>query len=334
MRSVTSIATALIGAVATAGAANGQGGSAAPDPAGGAPSRTTGVSAHESTDGAAKTGTSNEPAVIPGERPWDQFHLDLTAGLWLPRVTGWVMTDDSSIKYDLPDDLGLSSLEPSFAGDIELRWRAWHLRVGGSQFSTSGGNASTYGNSLGGVVVAPGDPTASRLTMWNVGADFGVDLWRPLADQPFPLGETTTWALEHNTRPGGGYIADLRLNAFVGARVIGTNLDFTDLRTAQSASIDETWTAVYVGGRVDVDIWLRDLFPLLERMSVEAGGSFGALYPGSGDMFTVQAGVTLYPCDNFGVQIGYRLLKIEGDGGGQQLHANFAGLFVGGVLHF
>ncbi len=321
--------TVLVGAMAGAAGAGGQEGVGGPSAA----NRPSAASAEVAANGPGAARTP-EPAVVPGERPWDQFHVDLTAGLWLPRVTGWVLTDDSSIKYDLPDDLGLSSMEPSFAGDIDLRWRAWHLRVGGSQFSTSGGNASTYGNALGGVVVAPGDPTASSLTMWNVGADLGVDLWRPFADQPFPLGDTTTWALEHNTRPGGGYWGDLRLGAFAGARVIGTDLDFADLRTAQSTSIDETWTAVYVGGRVSVDVWLRDLFPILERLSADVNGAFGALYPGSGSMFSVQAGLTLYPCDQFGVQIGYRLLKIDGDGGGQQLNANFAGLFVGGVVHF
>jgi len=271
---------------------------------------------------------------LPGERAWDGFHLDLTAGLWLPRVTGDVDTDDSQMKYSLVDDLGLSSQDTAFAGEIEARWGAWHVRVGGSQFSTSGGNISTFANTLGGVRVFGGDPTASDLTMWNFGGDVGVDLWRPFADRPFPFGPESQWAREHNTRADGGYKGDLRLGAFVGARAIGTDLDFVNLRTTQYGSIDETWTAVYVGGRVTVDIWLREHFPLLERISIDANASFGPVYPGTGSLVQVQAGITMYPCDNFGVQFGYRLLKMNGDGGGQNLDANFAGLFVGGVLHF
>lgn len=277
---------------------------------------------------------SPSPPELPAERAWDGFHLDLTAGLWLPRVTGSVDTDDSQYKYDLVNDLGLDGQDAAFAGEIEARAGPWRVRLGGSQFSVSGGNASTYANTLGGVRVRPGDPTAARLTMWNFGGDVGVDLWRPFADRPFPLGPESASAREHNTRSDGGSKGDLRLGAFVGARAIGTDLDVVNLRTNRYASIDQSWTAVYVGGRVSVDVWLREHFPLLERINIDANASFGPVYPGSGSLVQIQAAITMFPCDNFGVQFGYRLFKMNGDGRGQNLDANVAGLFVGGVLHF
>lgn len=279
----------------------------------------------------------------PGEvRAWDRFHLDFTAGLWLPRVTGDVSAD-SAYKYGLVSDLGLSSMEPSFAGELEARCRAFHVRVGGAQFETSGGNASTFGNTLNGLVIAPGDPTASTMSMWNFGGDIGVDLYRPLADHPFAFGDfdEVNWRTNRvaNGQAGGlggvgGYKADLRLGAFVGVRAFNTDLSVSNLRTDLSTRLDETWTVVYVGGRATLDLYLRDSVPFLERISIDADASFGPAYPGSGSLVAVRAGVTAYPCDNFGIQFGYRLQKLDGDGAGQHLQANFAGLFVGGVLHF
>jgi len=313
------------------------------------PSSTTGISATPASGGTGD-GTGAAPAPAPSTpelelpstdetRAWDRFHLDFTGGAWFARVTGEVSAD-SPIKYDLADDLGLDSQEVSFAGDAEGRWRFLHFRLSGSSFRTSGGNSSTYANVFNGVVVQSGDPTASSLSMWNAGGDIGVDLWRPFADHPFPFGGFN----EHNWRTNrvkggglggdGGYRADLRLGAFVGARAFNTDLDFANLRSGQSTTLEQTWTAIYVGGRVTLDLWLRDHFALLERLSIDVDGSFGPAYPGSGTYFQVRAGVTMYPCDNFGVQFGYRLQKIHGDGGGQDLDANFAGLFVGGVLHF
>lgn len=281
------------------------------------------------------------PVLPPAEqlRAWDGFHLDLTAGAWFARVTGDVSAG-GSLTFDLADDLGLTSQEVSFAGDIDARWRALHFRLSGSQFSTSGGSSAPFGTNFNGVVVRAGDPTETSLSMWNVGGDVGVDLWRPFADRPFALGgfdehnATTNRVADGGLGGVGGYRADLRLGAFVGARAFNTDLDFSNLRTSQSTTLDETWTAIYVGGRVTVDIWLRDHFPLLERMSLDADGSFGPAYPGSGSYFQVRAGLTIYPCDNFGVQFGYRYQSIHAEGRGQDLDASFAGLFVGGVLHF
>jgi len=291
---------------------------------------------------ATQTGASASTPELPpiGEmRAWDRLHVDLTTGAWFARVTGDV-ADASPVKYDLADDLGLSSMETSFAGDLEVRWRWLHFRVGGAEFSTSGGNASTPANVFNGVVVRNGDPTASSISMWNAGGDVGIDLWRPFADQPFPLGGDSerNWQRNRVATGGlggdGGYKGDLRLGAFVGARAFNTEMDFANLRSGQATSFSQTFTAVYVGGRVTADIWMRDVFPLLERISIDADGAFGPSYPGSGSYFQVRAGLTMYPCDNFGIQVGYRLQKIDGETGGLDLDANFAGLFVGAVLHF
>jgi len=320
-------------------------------PAPEAPSRTASITATPASgthaapgEAAAPVSSAQEPAStdlppLDEYRTWDGFHFDLTAGAWFARVTGDVSAD-SPIKYDLADDLGLSSQEVSFAGDLEARWRSLHFRFSGSEFRTSGGNTSTAANVLNGVIVRAGDPTASSLSMWNAGGDVGIDLFRLNADNRRTLavvdeqGRTTEQVTHRGLGGAGGYAADMRLGAFFGARAFNTDLDFANLRTGRSTTLDQTWTAVYVGGRVTIDLWLRDHFPILERMSVDADASFGPAYPGSGSYFQVRAGITVFPCDNFGLQFGYRLQKIHGDGSGQDLDANFAGLFLGGALHF
>lgn len=302
-----------------------------------APSTTSSISATPVP--AKETAPTTELPPMDELRAWDRFHLDFTAGAWFARVTGEIAAG-GSLNYNFANDLGLDSQEVSFAGDVEGRWRFLHFRISGSEFSTSGGSLSPFANNFNGVAVRAGDPTASNLSMWNAGGDVGIDLWRPYADQPFPLGGVN----EHNWRTNrvangglggdGGYKADLRLGALLGARAFNTDFDFTNLRTNQSTTLDQTWTAIYVGGRVTLDLWTREHFPLLERISIDADGSFGPAYPGSGSVFMVRAGLTMYPCDNFGIQFGYRYQKIHGESGGQDIDAAFAGLFVGGALHF
>ncbi|MBX3355713.1 MAG: hypothetical protein KF724_08445 [Phycisphaeraceae bacterium] len=304
---------------------------------------TTGIFAVPRQPAASGSNDAPPPPLAPELedelRAWDRLQVNLAAGAWFARVSGDV-TVGNSLTYDLKSDLGLSSMETSFAGDLEVRWRFLNVRVGGSSFSTDGGSIAPFNNNFGGVNIVAGDPLASQFSMWNIGGEFGVDLYRPFADRPFPFGgvneanRTKNRVADGGLGGPGGYRSDLRLGAFVGVRAINTDLEVTSLRTNQSTTLDQTWTAVYIGGRVSVDIWLRDVFPLLERMSIDADGAFGPAYPGTGSYYQVRAGLTVYPIDNLGVTFGYRLQNIQAKGRNQDLDASVAGLFVGGVLHF
>ncbi len=273
---------------------------------------------------------AGEEPADPGPRPSDGFRVDLAAALWLPRVTGTVQ--DGAYQYDLAPDLGLTDNAASFAGELELSWGPWHVSIEGDQFSTDGTNASTGGNTFAGVTINAGDPTATSFSYWMAGVDLGADLYRPFADQPFALGKRKYNAANVNSE--GGYKLDFVLGGFVGFRGVGVSQQVTNLRTGLSGSVDPDWGILLAGARVGADVWLKDVFPLLRSMKVDASAGFGPAWPGGGSFTAIQASITLYPCREFGIQMGYRLQALDMESGSYQIDSKVAGMFVGGVLHF
>ncbi len=287
--------------------------------------------AQESSPSAAPA----DPAVALG-RPSESLRFTFTPNVWFPRLDGDVSFNGPTL--DFGDDYALGSTEATIDGTIEGRLDIWHVTLSGFTFSTEGSTNASAPLAFGGLGVGAGERIRSEFDMSSAALELGLSLYRPLADQVWPWGETRrneSNVAANGGEYGGDYRGDLRIIPFLGARWIGFEHSLVNETAGGEASFESDWAAVYAGARAELAIRFPKEFPLAKRLVVSASGGAGAVFGGgSGTVFQGRAGLDLFLLENVAISGGYQMLQIDADEDGYDIDAGVAGMWAGVTIWF
>ncbi len=253
---------------------------------------------------------------------------DLVLGAWLPRFEGKLRWGSSGTEFEA-NDLDLDDLEASFAGDLSWRNEWVRASVGGFDFSTSGGATLPAGSVVGGTTFATATDATTAASMWSVGGQVAVTLWRPFADRTALWSEPT--AKPAGLGPGGSSI-DLAFECLLAIRYLALSQSVTTATT--SAVFDQSALGIGIGGGLRFRWMPAETFTPMHGLDVFATAAAGPAVFGGGTFVQLETGIEWEVCPNFAARFGYRLLDWTLEENGDRSAAGLQGLFVGGRLTF
>jgi len=253
----------------------------------------------------AERPATDTPAASPGERFSPRVEFTFTPGVWLPRLSGDVeFVPGGGENLKLEGDFELDDLEPTFQGEVNIRYERWQAWVSAFDFSTSGSGPSRQSFRFGDLSVARGELVESEFDLASAALEIGYTF------QPVDEAEL-----------------ELRLAPTVGLRYF--DLEHSVAAPARSGSpevnVSAESLAVYGGGRLQL--------AFRETFYIGAGVGFGASLDG-GFYSHVTTGASWHPHPNIGAYFGYRLVVPVLEEGDYELDARLAGLFLGASIRF
>ncbi|MBC22804.1 MAG: hypothetical protein CMJ32_02650 [Phycisphaerae bacterium] len=277
--------------------------------------------------------TSGLESIEELSRPSESFRLEFTAAAWLPRLVGDITVGPAGTEFDVDNDLQLDSVEPTFTGEIKGTWNWIEASISGFAFSTSSTVTAPTAGRFGTINVNAGNRLDSSADMWSVAGTCSVAIYRPFADHRFPWSGSDPDPA--NTRPGGGYRADLKLMLSGGFRYVHFRQQLTDLTLSRSDEFEHGWFAVNAGGGIQLDIWMKDQLPFIDRFSLDVNTMLGPAFGGDSSwIWQVDAGLRLHFTPNISVYTGYKLLDVDLKADDSKFKGGLQGLVFGATLEF
>jgi hypothetical protein len=254
---------------------------------------------------------------------------ELLLGAWLPRFEGTVAWNGGT-QFEA-GDLGLDSLQASFAGDLFWQGEWLRLGVGGFAFSTSGQSTLPAGTTIGpaGPLDAPTRADAS-VDLWSVQAQIAVTLYQPFA------AERTPWGTIGGARgvAADGSKVDFAIDAIGAIRYLSLSQSITP-EGGERIAFDHAALGLGVGAGIRFRWEPGPRLRAFEWLSVFANGAGGpALFADGGWFVQFAAGVEIGWAPGISAQFGYRLLDFRIAEGGNLSRSGLQGLFVGGSIRF
>jgi hypothetical protein len=253
---------------------------------------------------------------------------DLVLGAWLPRFEGQLRWGSAGTEFEA-DDLDLDDLEASFAGDLSWRNEWVRATIGGFDFSTSGAATLAAGSVVGGTTFTSATAATTAASMWSVGGQVAVTLWRPFAPR------TTLWNGPTDPPAGlgpRGSSVDLAFECLLAMRYFSLSQSVTTAAT--SAVFEQTALGIGIGGGIRFRWLPAETFPPMHGLDIFATASAGPAVFGGGNFVQLETGIEWEICPNFAARFGYRLLDWTLESDGDRSSAGLQGLFVGGRLTF
>ncbi|MGA1043796.1 MAG: hypothetical protein ACO3ZY_01115 [Phycisphaerales bacterium] len=272
-----------------------------------------------------------EPSVPTARFAWDvpaSGEWDLVLGAWLPRFEGKLRWGSSGTEFEA-NDLDLDDLEASFAGDLSWRNEWVRATIGGFDFSTSGAATLAAGSVVGGTTFSSATAATTAASMWSVGGQVAVTLWRPFASR------TALWNGPVESPAGlgpNGSSVDLSFECLLALRYLSLSQSVTTATTA--AVFDQAARGIGSGGGIRFRWLPAETFPPMHGLDIFATAAAGPAVFGGGSFVQLETGIEWEVCPNFAARFGYRLLDWTIEADGDRSAAGLQGLFVGGRLTF
>ena len=260
---------------------------------------------------------------VPARGEWD-----LVLGAWLPRFEGTLRWGGTGTEFEA-SDLDLDDLEATFAGDLSWRNEWVRATIGGFDFSTSGAAILPAGSVVGGTTLNLATAADTAASMWSVGGQVAVTLWRPFAPQTAIWNEPV--ASPRGIGPRGSSV-DLSFEALLALRYLALEQSLTT--ASGRVAFDQTAFCVGIGGGMRFRWLPAEVFPPMHGLDVVASAAVGPALLGGGSFVQVEAAVEWEVCRNFAARFGYRLLDWTLESDGDRSVAGLQGLFVGGRISF
>jgi hypothetical protein len=250
----------------------------------------------------------------------DESGLDirLTAGVWLPRLSGDSSLGSGALASDIDfdDQLSLRDMEPTFLPEVDIRkGQRWRVHMSGFHFSVDDSTSFRGVSDFGDLELRPGDPVDSRWELDSVLVEVGYVFYAPSRDDPD---------------------ADFSIAAVFGTRYDRVKQRI-DLLTDDGGreSIDSTWLTPVGGLELDLAYEPGGRLPWLRRLELTANAAAGpALGEDGGIVAQVRATVTGHVDERFALHFGFRLVHLDVENDDYELSGGLQGLFVGGSIRF
>jgi hypothetical protein len=261
-----------------------------------------------------------EEEAFPGEEQ-RAFTVDVTGGVWLPRLDGKVRKGSSANvrNIDLGSQFDLNDLEA--APNVELTLHIgdrWH--VGGQWFDFSTDNTGPFnGNGdvdFGSLTLSDGDQINASFDIASYAVEVGYDIISSY--------ETSV------PRASSG----VRMSAFAVARYVDVEQSVEQIGIGREDA-DAEWFSVLFGLDLNVRLEPEDGLPLGHALELEGGGAVGPAFGGDGGyIWQVRAGFRWEITPNIAGYVGYRLLELDVEDDSYELDGGLQGLLLGGSIRF
>jgi hypothetical protein len=251
-----------------------------------------------------------------------QFHFEVTAGVWLPRLGGDSKLGAGNAFISFESQLDLDNNQEA-ALNVEALLTVndhWQVFVSGFGFSSDDAGAFSGSASFGAVSFADGDPYRVDVEITSIGGEVLYPVYSPLGSL---------------AGPDPGDPASITFSALGGLRWI--EVDQMVERTTPFAQTTEggDWIALYGGVSMNLQYLPRDTIPFLKKFVIDTSGAIGpALNNDGGFVWQVRAGTQFYFTENLAFTFGYRLLEMNLEDGGYEFDAGLQGLFFAGTVRF
>ncbi len=260
------------------------------------------VLAATETGTVATTETSEPTKAAIAETPPLTFQLDLAA--WLVRLKGEGSNGGPTIQFGDEDgaNAGLGNLKGLFRGELTMGRDPWAARVMGTHGSWSG--------------QASGSGTWGGQAINGAASSFDMS-WLAMEAHWYPC------TLQGDGRRDTIDPVDLRFGPHVGVTWLDVDQSLAGVSNGSS------WWSAYGGAELTLDIDLQPFTDLVQRMSVDVGGSVGGTTSNGGLFYKVRGGLTLHFTPHIGATVGYRLMEYKNlKDGDWDISPSFPGLFL------
>lgn len=250
----------------------------------------------------------------------DRPRVDVTLGIWFPRLEGQVVLGTGGTEFDAGSDFGLDDADTIFNGEFQVEWDRWQILFGGYVVNTGGDAVLDRNAIVRGRAVPAGTAVASSVRAWSIDAEASWAVYTPYRDRRFP------WSPQGTSTDEASPI-DLVLQGVLGTRVVNLDqrYDFENVDVVES---DRAWFIPWAGIGCEVDWSTRRSLGLFDRLVFDVTAGWGPALSGGDGSLTVRADITTYITPDLGITLGYRLndwsLSRDGDtfdGGLQGLYA-------------
>ncbi len=278
------------------------------------------ASAASAQDSAQVSAQEARPGPAPGDIAPPRLEVSVRSGAWIPRLDGEVAlgADSGNPNIQLTEQFDLGDSEFVVNAELTLRFDdRWYVRLTGLDFSTDTASNFAGTATFGAVTLNDGDAFTAAVDMTSVSLEAGLDLSRPVPDR-------------RRHEPAG---VSVRLAGVAGLRFLRVDQDVVRLAGGSEAATGN-WLALYAGADIELR-WAADpARPRGRGLALDVGFAVGFDAVQGGFLAQVHAGLTLEVTDNFGFEVGYRLLEVDFEDAPYGFDAGLQGLFIGGVLRF
>ena len=228
-----------------------------------------------------------------------QPRLDVTIGVWFPRLEGLVTLGSGGTPLDAGPDLSIDDSTAIFNGELEFEKGRWKLLFGGYVIDAGGNGSLQQASVVQGDTLAAGTAVNSQVDVWSITTEASWALLTPFGQR------TTPWS-NPNPEFDPDPVIDLALQGVLGVRVLNLEQQY-DFAGYGVVSSNRAWVSPYLGVGLEIDWSIRQSLDFMDRIVFDVTAGWGPALSGGDSTFTVRADATFYPVPNLGITLGYRL---------------------------
>lgn len=257
----------------------------------------------------------------------DRPVLDVTLGIWFPRLEGIVDIGPDGTPLDAGDDLSLDDSQAIFNGEARVQAGRWEFLIGGYVLEAEGQATLSQSARIGGRFAPVGTAVASDVDVWSITGEIAYEIFTPFRDQRFPWSAPVDRAGGNRTSDGRPII-DLRVEALVGVRVLNLEQEY-DLAGVGTVRTNNAWVSPYLGGGLEIEWVSKDTIEFLDRVVLDVTAGWGPAFDGGNSTFTVRVDGAFHVTRDLAVTLGYRLNDFDLAREETSFNGGLQGLFAG-----
>jgi hypothetical protein len=231
--------------------------------------------------------------------------LDVTLGIWFPRLEGTIDIGPNGTKLDAGNDLSLDDSQAIFNGEARVQAGRWEFLLGGYVVNATGNAALTGPARIGGLFAPAGTTVDSSVDVWSITGEVAYSIFTPFHDRRFAWSDPVDRS-KGNRTSDGRRILDFRFEILFGTRFINIEQQY-DLAGIGTVGANNTWVSPYLGVGIEVDWDTRATFGFLDRIGFDVTAGWGPAFGGGNSSLTIRVDGAFYVTRDLALTLGYRL---------------------------
>ena len=257
----------------------------------------------------------------------DRPMLDVTLGIWFPRLEGTIDIGPDGTPLDAGDDLSLDDSQAIFNGEARVQAGRWEFLIGGYVLEAEGQATLARAARIGGLFAPAGTAVASNVDVWSITGEIAYEIFTPFQDRRFPWSASIDRTTGNRTSDGRPII-DLRVEALVGTRVLNLEQEY-DLAGVGTVRTNNAWVSPYLGVGLEIDWVSKDTIDFLDRIALDVTAGWGPAFDGGNSIFTVRVDGAFHVTRDLAIILGYRLTDFDLVREETSFNGGLQGLFAG-----
>jgi hypothetical protein len=253
--------------------------------------------------------------------------LDVTLGVWFPRLEGTINIGPDGTELDAGNDLSLDDSQAIFNGEARVESGRWEFLLGGYVINSNGNATLTGPARIGGLFAPGGTAVDSSVNVWSITSEVAYSIFTPFRNRRFAWSDPVDRS-KGNRTSDGRRIIDLRFEALFGTRFINLEQEY-DLVGIGTVGTNNTWVSPYLGVGIEVDWNARATIGFLDRISFDVTAGWGPAFGGGNSSLTIRVDGAFYVTRDLALTLGYRLNDFNLSRDEAAFDGGLQGLFAG-----